>query len=95
MLVKLTDTKGKEVWINPLYVKAVQSRGDDGAEVFITFGTTWSQVSSIKVKASAADVATSISAAMPDAMAYMGAIATEEELRVQQQQAAQAAAMGG
>lgn len=95
MLVKLTDIKGKEVWINPLYVKAVASKGNDGAEVFVTYGSAWSQVTSIKVKAPAADVAAAISAAMPDAAAYMAAVATDEELRMQQEQAQRAAAMGG
>lgn len=95
MLVKLTDTKNREVWINPLYVKAVQSKGNEGAEVFITYGSAWSQVTSIKVKAPAADVAMSISAAMPDSAAYMSAVTSEEELRLQQEQAQRAAAMGG
>jgi len=95
MLIKLTDIKGRDVWINPLYVKAVTSRGKEGAEVFVTYGSVWSQVTSIKVKAPAEDVAAAISAAMPDAAAYMAALDSEEEYRRQQEQATRAGVMGG
>lgn len=99
MLVKLTDIKGRDYWINPMYVKAVAAAKGGGAEVYITFGTTWSQTQVIKTEASPEEVAGWISAAMPEGSGvsayYAAAGAAEEEVARQQQQAAQAAAMSG
>ncbi len=99
MLVKLTDTKGKEYWVNPIYVKAVVPVKGGGAEVFVSFGNVWSTTRSIKVEAAAEEVAGWLGAAMPTGSGvmgyYAGAIACEEEIVRQQQQAAAAAAMGG
>lgn len=99
MLVKITDTKGRDFWINPMYVKAVSSAKGRGAEVYITFGTVWSSTQVIKTEASPEEVAGWISAAMPEgtgvAAYYAAAGAAEEEVARQQQQAAQAAVMSG
>lgn len=99
MLVKLTDVKGRDYWINPMYVKAVSAAKGGGAEVYITFGTVWSSTQVIKTEASPEDVAGWISAAMPEgtgvAAYYAAAGTSEEEAARQQQQAAQAAVMSG
>ncbi len=100
MLVKLTDTKGKEYWVNPIYVKAVAPVKGGGAEVFVSFGNVWSTTRSIKVGAPAEDVAGWLGAAMPAGSGVMGYYAgavtcEEEEMARQQQQAAAGVAMGG
>lgn len=99
MLVKLTDHKGKDFWVNPMYVKAVAAAKGGGAEVYITFGTTWSQTQVIKTEAGPEEVAGWISAAMPEGSGvsayYAAAGAAEEEAARQQQQASQAVILSG
>lgn len=98
MLVRLTDTKGKDFWVNPMYVKAVVPLKGSGCEVFVSFGNVWSTIRSIKTEQPAEEVAGWISAAMPGSAGvagYYAAAITEEELVQQQQQAAAAAAMSG
>ncbi|MEZ6210611.1 MAG: hypothetical protein R3B46_05090 [Phycisphaerales bacterium] len=61
MLVKMIDIKGKEVWLNPVYVKAVSANTRKGyTEVYCSsfglFGT-----STIKVNAPADEVAAALS----------------------------------
>ena len=94
MLVRLTDIKTGDVWINPLYVKAVIKKSKY-TEVFINYGTAFSAKQSIRVDEAAEDVALKISAAMPDSPAWQGAagamVAADE---LAQQQAAAAAAAG-
>ena len=101
MLVQLTDTKGKEHWINPLYVKAIVARKKDQAEIFISFGSPLSAKHSIKVDQNAATVAQIISdvlATMNNAFSNATALAEEDltaRALAQQQAALGAATMGG
>lgn len=99
MLVKLTDVKHKDYWVNPMYIRAVVPAKGSGCEVFVSFGNTWSTVRSIKVDRSPEEVASWISAAMPagsGVAGYYAAAMSEEELAEQQaQQAAVAASMAG
>ncbi len=95
MLVKLTTTKGLDVWINPVFVKAIQQKSAEVTEVYIRWGAGMSVSDVLKVRAKADDVAAAVSAAMPDAAAYIAAMDTEEEYRRQQEQATRAATMGG
>mgnify|MGYP001182300799 FL=1 len=92
MLVKMIDIKGKEVWLNPVYVKAVSANTRKGyTEVYCSsfgsFGT-----STIKVNAPADEVAAALSEAMPGAVPYAVLMGEEEEQRKRQQAAAAAAA---
>lgn len=95
MLVKLTTTKGRDIWINPVYVKGLQQKTAEVTEVYIRWGSGLSVSDVLKVRANAADVAEAISAAMPESAAYIAAVNIDEELRQQQEQAARAAATSG
>lgn len=94
MLVRLTDVKSGDVWVNPLYVKAVLKKGKH-TEVFINYGTAFSAKTSVKVEEDPEEVALRISAAMPDSPAWQGGAAaaelTDEELAAQQAAAASTA----
>jgi hypothetical protein len=61
MLVKLTDHRGKERWINPLYVKMIQPKGSDQTEIDMAGIAT-----KIRVKGTPDEIATMIDAATPD-----------------------------
>ena len=89
MLICLTDIKGKQYWINPIYVRAVVPKKPDLCLVYATFGFT----SVIKMQESAEHVAAQISAAMPDAADITAALAQADEDE-QRQQAAATAAIG-
>lgn len=91
MLVKLTDIKAGDVWINPIYVKAVTQKRRH-AEVHISYGGPFSSKTSVKVDQPAEEVALAISAAMPDSAQYIAAVAQQEEDEQARQQAAAAAA---
>lgn len=67
MFVQLTDTRGKEHWVNPLYVRYIAPKGVDRCEIYGSFGTFGTP---IRVKGSAAEVAALISSAMPDSPAW-------------------------
>jgi len=95
MLIKLTDIKGRDIWINPAYVKGVFQKSKEVAEVYVRWGSGLSVSDVLKVRARADDVAAGISAAMPDAAAYMAVMDSEEEYRRQQEQATRASGMGG
>lgn len=93
MLVKVIDIKGKEYWLNPVYVKAVTAKPGKGiteihCSSFGSFGT-----STIKVRGSADEVAAALSEAMPGAVPY-GVLMGEEDEQRRRQQAAAAAAAG-
>ena len=96
MLVKLIDIKGQEIWINPVFVKAVRPAKKGVTEVFIAFGNHWSPQSSVKVKANADEVAEAISAAMPISMIEAAAATeqTEQEADAARRAAAVAASSG-
>lgn len=94
MLVKLTDTKGQDYWINPLYVRGLIQRKRDLTEVHIVLNASpWSGINSIKVPMPADELAGVISAAMPDAADYLAA--AEAEGDQERQAAAQRAVILG
>lgn len=96
MLIKLTDIKGQEFWINPIHVKGITRKKDGPSEVHIHLGSSsWGvPINSIKVNAEAQALADLISAAMPSAADMAAAIALDEQFQ-QQQAAARAAQAGG
>ena len=63
MLVRLTDIKGKPVWINPIYVKAVYAK-PKYTVVDITLNTSLRSV--LKVSGSVEGVVEAINLAMPE-----------------------------
>ncbi len=87
MLVKLVDHKGKERYINPIYVKALTAKSDTETEIEIS---GWS--SKVRVKQPVDDVALAVNAAMPDAAAY---IAAQEDEKAAQDAAAAATVVIG
>jgi len=91
MLVKFTDVKGKDVWINPLYVKAIAEGKRGVTEIYITYGSVWSPQSVLKVDMPAEEAAMHISAAMPDAAEMAAIAATEEEQQSSQTSATSSA----
>lgn len=88
MLVKLTDHKGKERWLNPIYVKSLLAKGPGETEVEVS---GWS--SKMRIRQNAEDVALAINAAMPDAADYIAAGESERQAR-EAAQAAASAVMG-
>jgi hypothetical protein len=96
MLVKLTDIKGKDIWVNPIYVKAVTQSKRDVTEVYIAYGSPWGAVHSVKVRGAPEEVAEAISAAMPISMFEAAAAAGEQEqAQAQAHQAATVVATSG
>ncbi len=93
MLVKLTDIKKRDIWINPLYVRAIIATKGGVAEVHGTFGGTWTG-RVIKVRDDARALADRISVAMPESAALIAAVQADEELRQQQAAAAASATTG-
>lgn len=69
MLVKFTDVKGVNYWVNPLHVKMLREK-KGLTEVFIVYNPGWASPS-FKVKQSAEEVAALLDAAMPDAGAFV------------------------
>lgn len=88
MLVRLTDHKGKERWVNPIYVKSLLAKGPGETEVEVSGWT-----SKMRVRLSADEVALMINAAMPDAADYIAAGESERQAR-EAAQAAASAVMG-
>lgn len=95
MLIKLTDTEGKDFWINPLYVKAVVAGKAGTSKVFIRFGTTFNSYEQLKVPGEPQAIADLINAGMPEAPAILAAAGiSEDEDEIARQHAAAAAAAG-
>lgn len=94
MLIRLTDTKGRDHWLNPLYIRSVEPRGVQ-CEVRLSFNIGMS--STIKINEPAEQVAETVSAGLMSigAGAAMSAVVSEQHFQQQQQQAAAAAAMSG
>lgn len=44
MLIKVTDSKGKAIWINPLYVRAIRSKRPGKTEILGSFTSLGSAV---------------------------------------------------
>ena len=90
MLVRITDIKDKDHWINPLYVKSIRSNRKGQTEII---GSISQMGSMIKTNESAESVADRISVAMPDSPAWQAATGAAV-LSDEQQRAAAAAAAG-
>ena len=60
MLVQLTDHKGKEIWINPIYVKSLRAKAPE-----LTYIEMSGSPMPLRVPQPAADLALTISAHMP------------------------------
>lgn len=97
MLIKLTDIKGNDYWINPIYVKGITQKRNGPAEIHIHLGnSSWGMpVHSIKVEADAQTLADLLSAAMPNATDVTAAVALDEQFQQQQREAAARAAQAG
>lgn len=66
MLVELTDTKGRQVWINPIHVKAVRDKSKY-VEVVLPHNSQMGQ-SVIKARGPVEDIVRAINAGMPEFM---------------------------
>lgn len=92
MLIKLTDHRGKDRYLNPMYVKGLLSKGSNTTEVEVS---GWN--SKLKVKMPIDDVAAMLNAGMPDGL-FTGeaeTIAATEGEHADEHQAAMQAATGG
>lgn len=78
MLVKLTDLKGKDIWVNPLYVKSLTPKRDDETHVEVS---GWAL--KMKVPQNVEDVALTLNAAMPEGIGAL--VAAEEDLARQRE----------
>lgn len=87
MLIGLTDTKGRVQYINAMYVKSVQSKGQDSL-VEISGRST-----KLRVKLQAEQVVELINSAMPSSIEAM--LAVEDQIQADQAAAAAAAAVAG
>lgn len=96
MLIKLTDTDGKDFWVNPLYVKAVTAGKGGTTKVFIRFGTTFNNYEQLKVSGDPQAIADLINAGMPEAPAILAAAgyAEDQDDEDRRRTAAAAAAAG-
>ncbi len=97
MLVKITDTKGRDYWINPIYVRAVLQGKGGGSEIRVGFSVGLSG-GVVKTDASPEEVAQAIDQAMPEAptSAFYGPIVEQQSEEDQaSQQAATGAVSGG
>ncbi|MFU8828428.1 MAG: hypothetical protein ACNA8P_03235 [Phycisphaerales bacterium] len=89
MLVKITDLKGKDHWINPLYVKCIRANKRGETEIIGSISTMGSM---LKTQEPAESLADRISIAMPDSPAWQAATAASEQIDEQQRAATVAAA---
>lgn len=87
MLVGLTDTKGRVQYINAMYVKSVQSKGQDSL-VEISGRST-----KLRVKMQAEQVVELLNSAMPSSIEAM--LAVEDQIQADQAAAAAAAVAAG
>lgn len=87
MLVGLPDTKGRTHYINAMYVKSVQPKGQDST-VEISGRST-----KLRVRMSAEEVVELLNAAMPSSIEAM--LAVEDQIQTDQAAAAAAAAAAG
>lgn len=89
MFIKVTDTKNRVYYINPLYVKALREKKPGVIEIS---GVTTQWGTSLLVQEDMQALADRLSVAMPDSPA-MAAVLTS--VRDQEEQAAAAAAAAG
>jgi hypothetical protein len=81
MLVKFTDTEGRETWINAMHVKVVRTAkgllgGVKGTEIWFSWGST-SQ--SVNVRSTPEEVAAALAAAMPSSMPPIAVFDSEDD----------------
>ncbi|HBS28881.1 MAG TPA: hypothetical protein DEB06_05405 [Phycisphaerales bacterium] len=88
MLVRLTDTKGRDHWINPIYIRAVDPRG---LQAEVRLGFTIGMSSTLKIDQPAEQVAEAVSAALGAIGA--GAAGIVAQLEAEAEAARQHAAM--
>lgn len=69
MLVRLTDTRGRDVWINPIYVRAVRSKSKH-IEIIIRYSSAMGS-SLLKVNGSVEEVVEAINVGMPEILSPM------------------------
>ena len=82
MLVKVIDHKGKERFVNVMFVKSVAPKGEDQCEIEMSGWAT-----KIRVKDTAENVALTLSAAVPGLLGAMGSAVAAGEEQDQQTQA--------
>jgi hypothetical protein len=70
MFVRVIDHRGKEHWVNPLFVRHIVPKGADRCELYGMFGSFGTP---IRARSSAAEMAKELSAAMPDSPAWQAA----------------------
>lgn len=90
MLVKITDRKGKDNYINPLYVKTVKAKNDEITEVWGSFLAMGSRLQTNESVESVVDRISLALAAL--GVSSMSAVVSQQEA---DQQAATAAATAG
>lgn len=96
MLIPFTDIKGRTFYVNPVYVRVVQTNKKGQTELCFSFtGTSWASANyTITVDTPADEVAQQLNTAMPLAIdTPMGAIADDDDT-ASAQTAATGAAMG-
>ncbi len=81
MLVKFTDTEGRDTWINAIHVKVVRVSkgllgGVKGSEIWFSWNST---SESITVRNSPDEVAAALTAAMPASMPPIEMFDSEED----------------
>ena len=69
MLVHFQDTKGGEVWINPLHVKMVK-QGRKATEIVLALSSSFGN-SVIKTSLAADEVALALNAATPEGLPFV------------------------
>jgi len=69
MLVRLTNIKGQDIWINPIHVKAVYAKSKH-TEVVIPLNPTMGH-SIVKVTGSVQEVVTAINLGMPEILSSL------------------------
>lgn len=92
MLVKLTDTKGRDYWVNPIFVRMIIPKGDQ-CEVRLSFNVGMS--TSVRINQPAEQFADTVSSALASFGYAAAAMAAMENEHYQQQQQAAAAAAAG
>ncbi len=84
MFVRFADKKGRDIWVNPLHVKAVAPAGERMADLYFTYGA-WGSGATLRVQSTGEEASLALSAAMPP-IAFVPD--NSEEVQRQQQAAA-------
>ncbi len=76
MFVKFADKKGRDVWVNPIHVKALTPHGKQHTDMHFTY-SSWGAGSYVRVHQTPDLIALALDAAMPPISFYPDS--TEEE----------------